>query len=366
MSRRLPIGVMGAGAIGCFVGGRLAARGADVVLVGRERTKAELVAHGLVLQDLEGPDVRVAVGRARLPSLPGPSTEAPGSEGDILFATDASALADRDVVLCCVKSGQTAEAADRLAAVLGANAVVVSFQNGVRNADVLRERLPRHTVLGGIVTFNVVAAGEGVFRRATSGPLVIERREGDARVEALAQSLRTAGFDVVVPRDVRPLQWTKLVMNLNNAVGALSGAPTRDLLFVPGYRRVLAAVIREALAVLRAARVPTARLGPMPVAVFPYVLSLPTPLLRVVASAQVKVDPEARSSMWQDLTRGRATEVDHLNGEIVRLAREHGIAAPLNERTVELVHEVERAGRGSPNLSPEALWSALTSTARPT
>lgn len=335
---------MGAGAIGCYVGGRLVATGADVVFVGRERVKAELETCGLRLTDLESADVRVAPER-------------------IVCTTDVAVLADREVVLCCVKSGQTAETAARLAEVIAKDAVVASLQNGVRNADVLRAHLPGRRVLGGIVTFNVVASGDGVFRRATSGPVVIERSDADPRVAALADALRATGLEVEVPYDVRALQWTKLVMNLNNAIGALSGAPTRDLLFVAGYRRILAAVIREALTVLRAAGIDTARIGPLPVGAFPTVLALPTPILRIVAGAQLKVDPEARSSMWQDLAKGRLTEVEHLNGEIVRLAREHGVAAPLNTRTVELVHDVERAAKGSPGWSPDALWSALQSTA---
>ena len=96
----------------------------------------------------------------------------------------------------------------------------------------------------------------------------------------------------------------------------------------------------------------------------PLVLGLPSPLFRLIASAQIKIDPSARSSMWEDLTRNRLTEVDYLNGEIVRLASEHGVAAPLNTRIVELVHEAEAAQRGSPALSPERFWSALTTPSR--
>src|SRR5690606_23361665 len=108
--------------------------------------------------------------------------------------------------------------------------------------------------------------------------------------------------------------------------------------------------IEESLRVLRHAGIRPARLGPLPPHVFPYLLRLPSPLLRIVSRVQVAIDPEARSSMWDDLTRGRLTEVDWLNGEIVRLAREHGTTAPLNERVVALVHDAERAKGGSPRL----------------
>jgi 2-dehydropantoate 2-reductase len=110
---------------------------------------------------------------------------------------------------------------------------------------------------------------------------------------------------------------------------------------------------------MRAAGIEPARLGPIPVRFFPLILSLPTPILRVIARAQLKIDPEARSSMWEDLEKRRATEVDYLNGEVVRLAAKHGAKAPLNERIVALVHEVEAAKNGSPQLGPDELWAKL-------
>ncbi len=336
----LKIGVIGAGAIGCYVGGALAAAGVDVVFVGRDRLKSEVDASGLTLTDLDGKTVRVAKDR-------------------IAFETKASALADRDIVLCCVKSAHSAEIGAELARTVARGTVVVSMQNGVRNADVLREHLRDHVVLGGIVGFNVVPRGGGTFRRATTGPLVIEASD-DARVATLAGMLATSGFEIELAHDIRAHQWSKLIMNLNNAIGALTDAPTKDLIFVAELRRILAAIIKEALAVMKKAGVKPAKLGRVPVHFFPFMLGLPTGVLRVVARAQVKIDPEARSSMWEDLSKRRLTEVDYLNGEIVRLAESCGAAAPLNRRIVDIVHEVEKEGRGSPKLSADALWRRLT------
>ncbi len=336
---------MGAGAIGCHVGGALALAGAGdgpIVLVGRERMKQELDANGLHVVDLDG--------RSR--AVPG---------GRYVVAVDPAALAEVDVVLCCVKSGATADAAESLAQVLRPDTLVVSFQNGVGNADLLRARLTN--VLAGIVNFNVLAKGEGRFRRATSGPLFVERA-ADARAVALVRALRAAGFEVEQPSDIRGVQWSKLLLNLNNAVSALSDRPTREIVLSSAYRHVLASLIAESLAVLRVAGIRPARIGPIPVRLVPHVLRLPSPLVRIVARAQLKIDPEARSSMWEDLTRGRRTEVEHLNGEIVRLAESVGAPAPLNRRIVELVHEAERAGAGSPRLSAEALWARLQSDVR--
>ncbi|MCE9573078.1 MAG: 2-dehydropantoate 2-reductase [Deltaproteobacteria bacterium] len=332
------LGVMGAGSIGGYVAGALLAKHSDVVLVGRARVGAELAAHGLTVRDFDRPATTVPAAQVR-------------------FATEAAALADRDVVLVCVKSAQTAEVAAALAQVLRRGAIVASFQNGVRNAAVLRAALGDR-VVAGIVEFNVVSRGEGVFHRAISGALKLARTDAPPWREAVA-ALRGAGLEVREYDDLGPEQWSKLVINLNNAVSALSGAPSRDLLRVAGYRRIVAAVIEEAVAVLRNARIPTARLRGIPVRIMPRVLRLPDPIVRVITRAQMRVDPEARSSMWEDLTRGRPTEVDYLNGEIVRLAEAHSAIAPLNRRICALVHEAERAAAGSPNLSADALWTRL-------
>ena len=148
-------------------------------------------------------------------------------------------------------------------------------------------------------------------------------------------------------------------LELNNAVVALTDEPTPRLLQDPTLRRVVAALIDEAVGVLRAAGIPTAPLRGLPVSVMPKILRLPTPLVRLVTRRQMKVDPEARSSMWEDLQRGRPTEIDYLNGEILRVAEAHGASAPVNARLVAAVRDAEAAGGGSPGTSPVALARAL-------
>jgi 2-dehydropantoate 2-reductase len=288
-----------------------------------------------------------------------PKRKSAGSRPEkIVFAIEAIALAPCDVVLCAVKSAQTKQTGAEIAKVVRDATLVISLQNGLHNADALREVLPKAKVLGGIVGFNVVVLDDGTMRRATTGPLAIEASD-DSRLAELANELRKAGFEVELPTAFRAVQWSKLVMNLNNALSALSGAPTRDLLFEPGYRRIVRALLVESLAIMKAGGIETARLGPLPVRAFPFMLSLPTPLLKLAARAQLKVDPEARSSMWRDLDLRRSTEVDELNGEIVRLATKLGRRAPINERLVALVHEAEAAAKGSPNLSASDLSRAL-------
>ncbi|MBK7584398.1 MAG: 2-dehydropantoate 2-reductase [Myxococcales bacterium] len=337
----LNIGVIGAGSIGCWVGGMLASADVGhVTFVGRQRVRDEIAEHGLIVRGMD-------------------DAGAPVPPERYSFVTDAKGLAACELVLCSVKSAQTDEAGATLAGVLGRSAVVVSLQNGLGNAKALRSKLGDRRVVAGIVGFNVVSRGGGVFQRTMSGPLTFERCEHPGWRAAL-DGLGRLRVELEELDDIAPAQATKLLINLNNAVSAISGAPTRELLASAGYRRIVAALVEEGLLVLRAAGYRPARLRGVPVGWMPPVLRLPSPIVRVVLRAQMRVDAEARSSMWEDLTRGRPTEVDWLNGEIVRLADKSGVSAPLNRRLVELVHDAERAGRGPVGMSAEQLWRALT------
>ena len=151
------------------------------------------------------------------------------------------------------------------------------------------------------------------------------------------------------------VQYGKLIMNLNNAVNALSGIPLKSQLGDRQYRLVMAKVLSEALAVLKAEGITPARTGKVIPKLMPKIMKLPNFLFNVVASSTLKIDPEARSSMYEDLALGRRTEIDYLNGEIVRLGEKNHIATPVNKHIVNLIKQHEVAQKGSPHLPANAL-----------
>jgi 2-dehydropantoate 2-reductase len=112
------------------------------------------------------------------------------------------------------------------------------------------------------------------------------------------------------------------------------------------------------LAVLRAAGIRPAPVEGVPPRLIAFALRLPDALFKIAARGMLAVDRNARSSMWEDLRAGRPTEIDYLQGEIVRLAEKHRVAAPLNRRVIQLIKGAEEAGKGSPALSPEAFGGA--------
>jgi 2-dehydropantoate 2-reductase len=328
MNSERPIGIAGAGSIGCFVGGMLAAGGRRVALLARPRVIGEIETHGLRLTSFDGYDRHLAANQFTLSENPG-------------------VFADAAVVLVTVKSADTAGMAEIIAKHAPADAAIVSLQNGVGNAALLREKLPGRRVLGGMVPFNVIALGDGRFHRATSGDIVIER---DA--EGTAEKFSAPGLKMRATNNITGVQWGKLLFNLNNALNALANLPLRAQLAQRPWRRLFADQVEEALAAIKAEGIRPVSAAPLPVSFMPPLLRLPDTLFQVVLGRTMKIDPEARSSMWEDLQRGRRTEIDYLQGVITEIAARRGLAAPLSRRIVELVRKAEADSKGSPGLTP--------------
>lgn len=335
--------VYGAGSIGVYVGGRLLAGGSDVTFVGRARMGGLLREHGIALTRYSGERWQVEPRR-------------------IDYATEAAAAASAasaDLVLVTVKSAATAEAAAELAAVLRPGVPVVSFQNGVGNAEVLRAALPDHPVLEGMVPFNVIERGPGAFHQGTAGELEVRR---DASLQPFLDDFSRAGLALVQHDDMLAVQWAKLLLNLNNAINALANRSLKEELSQRAYRQCLALAQREALALLNAAGIRPARLTPFPPHWIPRLLALPDVWFERLGRRMLAIDPLARSSMSDDLAAGRKTEIDWINGEVPRLAARLGRSAPVNARLCELVREAEQA-KARPSWSGDALLAQLREAA---
>ena len=337
--KELPITVAGAGSVGCYVGGLLAAAGRNVTLLTRPQLAKAVREHGLRVSDLDGRDITVA-----------PNALSVETEPD-------RALGRARIVLVTVKSHDTAEMAALIAAHAAKDALVVSLQNGVRNAEVLRHTLGHDRVADAMVPFNVVqtrsSGGAPRFHRASGGTILVEK--GDGGLRAL---LDVPGAPVAEHDDIEAVLWGKLLVNLNNGLNALSGLPIVEQFGDRRWRGLVARQLDEGIAVLRAAGIRHAPYEGVPARVFALALRLPDALFRLAAKSIFAIDESARSSMWGDLEAGRRTEIDHLQGEIIRLAETHGVPAPLNRAVLARVKEAERAKNGSPRLPPEDLNGA--------
>jgi 2-dehydropantoate 2-reductase len=293
----MKIAVMGAGAVGCYFGGMLARGGHDVVLIGRRQHVEAIERQGLRLQ-AQSFDERVPV-RA--------STEARAVQGAAL-------------VLFCVKSTDTETAAAAIRPHLAPDALVLSLQNGVENVDRLRALLPQEAAAA-VVYIGTEMAGPGHVLHHGRGELVLEPSKASADV---ARTFIAAGVPTEISDNVRGALWAKLILNCAyNALSAIAQLPYGQLVAGAGITAVMRDIVDECVAVARADGV-----------------TLPGDVDAAVRKIAETV-PGQYSSTAQDLARGKRSEIDHLNGLIVRRGAALGVATPVNRLLHALVKLIE-------------------------
>lgn len=327
--------IAGAGTIGCYIGGLLAIAGHEVTFYGRPRVLNEIRRYGMTLTDFDGKDPH------HLPP------------GLLRLSENPINLSKGEIILVCVKSADTLAIAREIAAYAKNDAVVISLQNGLENAMELARALPRHDVRAGMVGLNIVAEERGMFHRAIGGSIRIESGPGD-----VARQLVAPGLSVGETGEIHADQWGKLLINLMNALDALSGLTLHDLLPDRSWRRLVADQMDEALAVLKAAKITPKLPILLPAWMMPIVLRLPTVLFRRVAAPMVTIDPEASTSMARDLESGRKTEIYALQGAIVALGEAYGVPTPINAHVARLMQEAEMRREGRPHLTSTDLRPA--------
>ena len=295
----LRVAVMGAGAVGCYFGGMLARAGHAVTLITRPQHVTAIRADGLRMETRQFDE------NVRL-------------QAD----TEAGAARDADLVLFCVKSLDTEAAGRQLRPVLRPGTLLLSLQNGVDNADRLRAVLPEQEVAAAVVYVATEMAGPGHLKHHGRGELVIEPAPGSA---AVAQALIAAGVPTEISANVRGALWLKLILNsAYNAISAIAQKPYGDTVAGEGIRDVMRDVIDECLAVARAEGV-----------------QLPVDP-HAAARKLVESMPTQYSSTAQDLARGKPTEIDFLNGHVVRRGEALGVPTPANRVLWSLVKLLER------------------------
>jgi 2-dehydropantoate 2-reductase len=293
----MKVAVVGAGAVGCYYGGMLARAGHDVTLIGRPRHVEAIERQGLRLET-QTFDERIRVSAS--------------SEG--------SAVRSAQLVLLCVKSTDTESAAAIIKPHLAPDALVLSLQNGVENADRLRAILPQD-VLAAVVYIGTEMAGPGHVRHHGRGELIIERSRAS---DELAQALIAAGVPTDISDNVRGALWAKLILNCAyNALSAITQLPYGRLVKGAGITAVMRDVVDECLAVAKADDV-----------------TIPGDVDAAIRKIAETV-PGQYSSTAQDLARGKPSEIDHLNGVIVRRGEALGVATPVNRLLHAIVKLLE-------------------------
>ena len=294
----MQVAVIGAGAVGCYYGGLLLKAGHEVIFIGRQPHVDAINADGLLL-DMQG-------FKGHLPAK---------------AAVDTTGLAPPDLVLFCVKSADTEAAGRSLSGHLRPDTSILSLQNGVDNAPRL-SAVTGHPVIAAVVYVGSGMAGPGHVRHYGGGGLAIGAAPAS---QALAQALNAAGIRTTIADDIETTLWSKLVINCAfNALSAVAGIAYGPMMEVEGARDVIASAVQEAVSVARASGVT------MSADLVAQILNIPAAM------------PNQTSSTAQDLSRGKPSEIDFLNGHVVRKGAELGIATPTNQALQVMVKLAER------------------------
>lgn len=300
------IAVMGAGAVGCYYGGMLARAGHAVTLIGRSQHVEAVRRDGLHMD-----------------------TQSFQAHVPVEASTDASAVRGAKLVLFCVKSTDTESAAADIEPHLDPDALVLSLQNGVDNAERL-QAIVRRKVSPAVVYVAAEMVGPGHVKHHGRGELVIAPT---AASDELITLLGNAGVPVQISDNVVGALWVKLILNCAyNALSAVSQLPYGRLAKGEGVEAVMRDIVQECLAVARGQGV-----------------TVPGDVWEAV-QAIARTMPTQYSSTAQDLARGKRTEIDHLNGYVVRKGEALGIATPVNRVLHALVKLLE--DRRAPAASP--------------
>ncbi len=302
------VAVLGAGAVGCFFGAMLARAGHEVTLIGRPLHVDAFRARGLRFEGLTFNE-QVAV-------------EA---------STEACAVRKCRLILFCVKSTDTEDAAAQMAPFLDPGALVVNLQNGVDNTERIQARIAQ-PVIPAVVYVATEMAGPGHLKHHGRGDLVIGDLGGKVPPGALTRVkgwFEGAGVPVAVSDNVAGELWAKLVVNCAyNALSAITQLPYGKMIEGPGIRDVMRDVVEETLALARASGVIMA--SDMLERTYKIAAAMPTQF----------------SSTAQDLARGKPTEIEHLNGFVVRRGAALGVPTPANRALTALVRLIESKPRG--------------------
>ena len=299
------IAVVGAGAVGGYFGGMLARAGAPVIFIGRPAFADAVNRDGMFLDTVQFQE--------RL---------------KIEASTELSAVRGAEIVLLCVKTTDTAGTARELANVLVSNAIIVSMQNGVDNAEQIHVASGLHA-LPAAVYVAASAPAPGTVKHVGRGDLVLgPENEVTKRIASL---FIRAGVPCRISENLAGELWTKLVWNCAlNAISALGKATYGEILASDDAKELLQGVIYEVLAVAKVAGI-----------------SLPIfadPKAAIAGAYKIAEQMAAtRSSTAQDMMRGKKTEIDSLNGFIVHQGRKLGVATPINHALFTLVKLAESA-----------------------
>jgi 2-dehydropantoate 2-reductase len=317
--------VFGAGLIGCYLGGVLTTLGFSTGLVCRPSVKSKLKS-GIKLTDYQ--DRQTKALKVDAISSESPSTEVlPIKQADFLWLT--------------VKCTSIEQAIIDITPWVNKGTVILCCQNGLGSDAGVKQAFPDNIVLRVMVPFNVVELSPGHYHRGSEGDMTIEHTDSTFElVNSLLAKLNSELLPIKTTNDMHGLLWAKLQLNLGNSVNALADIPVKAMLEQRAYRKVIALLMQELLVVADGLGLKLPKITTLPAHLIPKVLGLPNFIFTRLANKMLEIDPNVRSSMWWDVSQGKPTEIEHINGAILKHAKGLNIVCPANEKISLLIRQL--------------------------
>jgi 2-dehydropantoate 2-reductase len=301
----MKIVIVGTGAMGSLLAGLLFKAKEEVWLLDKNKERADKIRQeGISVEGVSG-----------------------NWQAQVHSSADAGMIPPADLVIICVKSYDTKSAILNAKPVIAEHTRIITLQNGIGNIEIISEAVGAEKVIGGVTNLGATLLGVGKVKHAGRGETVIGRIDGKIPVEmrSIRECFNKAGIETRISRDIKGLLWSKLIINTGiNALTAITRLPNGRLLDFEGTRRILREAVSEATKVAKRKRVK---------------LIYDDPLAKVEAVCEATSSNIC--SMLQDVLRKKRTEIDFINGVIVRHAQELGIPAPVNATLVDLVKTIE-------------------------
>lgn len=315
--------IFGAGLVGGYIGGILTSLGLSVKLVCRPTVQKKL-SQGVLLTDYSGNTTEVKKLEFIAPNKV-------NNTNDNIHLVD--------FIWITVKCTGIEQASTDITSLFGPKTTILCCQNGLGSHHIIKNCFPNNQVLRVMVPFNIAEPKSGHLHRGSEGFLTIEKSK---QVESLVKFINTPLLPVKDCQDMQSLLWAKLQLNLGNSINALANIPVKQMLQQRAYRLVIAQLMDELLLVTKGLNIQLPRLTALPAKYVPKILRLPNFLFTMVANKMLAIDPTVRTSMWWDLSQGKKTEIDYINGAVVKAANQLGITATANKNVIELIKRQEK------------------------
>ena len=301
----MKIVIVGPGALGSLVAASLSKGKEEVYLLDKDKERAGIINQaGISVEGVSG-----------------------SWQAQVKTTSEVKDIAGCDLIIICVKSYDTKEAVTRVKSLAGENTKVLTLQNGIGNIEIISEVIGPDKVIGGGNKAGAALILPGRIRHAGRGETVIGRIDGKIPVEmrSIREAFNKAGLETRISRDIKSLLWSKLIINAGiNALTAVTRLNNGRLVEFEGTRKILRELVTEAVRVAKRKRIK---------------LIYDDPLAKVEAVCEATATNV--SSMLQDALRKKRTEIDFINGVIVRQGQESGIPVPANSMLVDLVKTIE-------------------------